>query len=281
MSIDPTGSDMARLAILPFQVLQAHGLPNAYERSFKMTNGRLLANRYLLGVPGERPSRATAASIARALGMPESLREPFLDELEDADGILLGFEAGTEAATLKLYLEYRPADDQPASGPASVLMHSTGVSTEASTEGRLLHKGFKWCVGSDVQARVTLYREREITKAQDVVRHFAHLGLHPATLDVLRAALLQNSHQYPVSGLRLSEVSDNTTPRLGLDLNVYAAGLSVASIEPALRGAAQDLNIEMAAFDRLMQLARPALLGHLAAGLDADGRDYLSVYFEP
>lgn len=270
--MDPTGADMARLAILPFQVLKAHGLPNAYERSFKMAGGRLLANRYLLGVPGERPSRATAASIARALVMPASLRDQFLDELEHADGILLGFEAGTEDATLKLYLEYRPSPNG---------RDRSDVQATRGTEGRLLHQGFKWCVGSDARPRVTFYRERYVKSARDLLHHFAELGLQPTTLAVLQAVLRQISDDRALAGLRLSEVSENCTARKGLDLNAYSTQLRVVAIEPALREAAQGLNIDELALNRLMQLTRPALLGHLAAGLDAEGRDYLSVYFEP
>ncbi len=270
--MDTTGADMARLSILPFQVLQAHGLPNAYERSFKMAGGRLLANRYLLGVPGERPSRATAASIARSLAMPASLRDQFLDELEHADGILLGFEAGIEDATLKLYLEYRPS------------LHGrdrSDVQATCGTEGRLLHQGFKWCVGSDVRPRVTLYRERIVASAQDLVQHFAGLGLQPTTLAVLQTLLRQTLDEQALAAMVLSEVSENCTARKGLDLNTYPTLLRVAAIEPALREAARGLNIDDAAMNWLMPLTRPALLGHLAAGLDAEGRDYLSVYFEP
>jgi hypothetical protein len=270
--MDPTGADMARLAILPFQVLQAHGLPNAYERSFKMAGGRLLANRYLLGVPGERPSRATAGSIARALAMPASLRDQFLDELEHADGILLGFEAGIEDATLKLYLEYRPS------------LHGrdrSGVQATCGTEGRLLHQGFKWCVGSEERPRVTFYRERCVKSPRDFLQHFVDLGLQPTTLAVLQALLQQTLDEQALAAMVLSEVSENRTARKGLDLNTYPTLLRVAAIEPALREAAQGLNIDELALHRLMELTRPALLGHLAAGLDAEGRDYLSVYFEP
>ena len=40
----------ARKAVLPFEFIEEMGLACGYERSFKLLAGRVLANRYLLGI---------------------------------------------------------------------------------------------------------------------------------------------------------------------------------------------------------------------------------------
>lgn len=58
------------LALLPFTVLETLGLTARYERSFKLSPGSLLAQRYLLGVPVSSQSLGLMVEAARRMGIP-------------------------------------------------------------------------------------------------------------------------------------------------------------------------------------------------------------------
>src|SRR5688572_13537714 len=94
-----TLEERAARAALPFAVLQDLGVPCAYERSVKISAGKLLANRYLLGFAPDSLSRPQLATALRRLLMPEPRLENFMSQVEAANLLLLGFEEDGQRCT--------------------------------------------------------------------------------------------------------------------------------------------------------------------------------------
>lgn len=76
------------LALLPFTVLETLGLTARYERSFKLSPGSLLAQRYLLGVAVSSQRLGLMVQAARRMGMPAAAQTRFERALEGASTAL-------------------------------------------------------------------------------------------------------------------------------------------------------------------------------------------------
>jgi len=83
---------LLQAALRPFQALEAQGLAAQYERSFKLEPGRLITQRYMLGVRTDSTSDAMLIAAARAVGMPQAALDAFAQSLGAASTVLFGFE---------------------------------------------------------------------------------------------------------------------------------------------------------------------------------------------
>lgn len=129
------------------ELIDAQGVAYGREDSCKMSKGRLLADRFLIGIrTGDLPARA-ALNIAATIGMPKKLRPDFLARIGAADVVLFGMEDSETGPAYKTYLEFwqKIRRDVIASG---------------STEPALMNLGFKWSARDNwvnVVSRYTCY----------------------------------------------------------------------------------------------------------------------------
>ena len=79
-------------AALPFNLLEQMRIPCGYERSFKLLPGRVLANRYLLGVDLKDINSDQLQTICQRLSMPDDYVQSLEEHLPDANLVFLGFE---------------------------------------------------------------------------------------------------------------------------------------------------------------------------------------------
>lgn len=135
----------AELAILPFKLIEESDFPCGYERSFKLLEGKVLANRYLLGIDIKDDRRARLLEICREMGMPDSHAGNFEANLAEANLVFLGFEDNETSCIYKIYLEYweKAKKDLAAS--------------ENKKEPTLLYQGYKWEIGNDKKSHRELY----------------------------------------------------------------------------------------------------------------------------
>ena len=271
----PDEQALIEIALRPFRVLEALGLPSQYERSFKLQPGELLAQRYMLGVRADQASPAQWLDVAQGLGMPEALRFDFASALDGAQSALFGFEGAERGAVLKAYAEYR--------GPAELAR--SGAPTEpVATEPVVLFRGFKWradCPDPGVQ---TIYRCRPGLPVDAVQACIARLLAASSATPVRTAvgAILERALQArPGFEPQWLELGESGQPVRAFDLNLYASGLRVDAIGPELLQLAAAFNIDRQLMPRLLDAAGAGLLGHLSAGLSRDQGSYLTIYFEP
>ncbi|MEO1524519.1 MAG: hypothetical protein AAFX06_03745 [Planctomycetota bacterium] len=254
-------------ATLPFAICQELGLSVAYERSFKICRGGLLANRYLIGIPTADLSVEQARQIASRMGLADSAHS-FWSLYPDANLLLIGFEDAEPGTTYKLYLEF---EEKPLEARVTRDQKALGV-------GRLLHRGIKWHPYHPDAARVSDYLWQTNLDAA-AIRERASVSVEN---EVIAAALNQIIDQVltKVTAEQLRYVVVVEGQRRSFDLNVYAANLRVGEVFASCVRIMEVLGIAECA-DSLRLLVERAHLGHVAAGTDAFGQSFVTIYYEP
>ena len=261
-------------AILPFAICQELGLSVGYERSVKIREGQVLANRYLIGIPTEKLSVATARGIGSRLRIPEdsersTVDRSFWDLYAFANLLLIGYEDREPGSTFKLYLEF---DEQ--------VLSPTGESSPLPQDAaRLLHRGIKWTPSSLPRGlRLSNYVWQPGLDATSIRRRVLNMvGGTPIEGDLI-TMLDRILERCPAAQLRYVVVDEGD--RRSFDLNCYAASLTVGEVFAACRAVAASMGV-VDRMDLLEPLVSGALLGHLAAGVDGAGDPFMTVYYEP
>lgn len=249
-------------------LVSARGLRYGREDSFKMSNGRLLADRFLLGIRRRGVPDQALLDIAAGIGMPQEYKSTFQTGLSDADVVLFGQENGETGLIYKAYLEFWEKVRRE--------VRATGTKEPA-----LLNLGFKWRTGDNpvnVVSRYTCFPMLDLAGMLHRIRGIYGPGTHqPSCRFALH--LVQLAARRNASSIYM-EVSEEGTPRRSYDINLYKANLTLASIEPLLREAASQYALPDGQFDALYSRVGSRLLGHLSGGVARDGSDFLTVYYE-
>lgn len=265
---------LLQAALKPFQALEAQGIAAQYERSFKLEPGRLITQRYMLGVRTDTTSEAVLIAAARAVGMPQAALDAFAQSLGTASTVLFGFEgvnlpwSSGDAPVFKVYAEYRPRLVDWLPGDAAVE----------------LFRGFKWQPDEPHAWIETRYGCRPGLTVEEVRARGAQMLATPA-LEPVRAAvnavLERSLATDPGFQPQWLELGESGQPIRAFDLNLYEAGLRVADIARPLSALARRFAILPDDLERLLAIAGPGLLGHVSAGESRRGAGFLTVYFEP
>jgi len=262
----------ARAGVLPFQIVEAWGVGCGYERSCKLSERRILANRYLLGIDTAKVVHARFLEAGRTLGMPQALYERFRDGLPEANLVFLGFEDSEEDGCIyKVYLEYWERLKRRLRAGA------------VDGEPQLLHEGFKWYVDAPARHMVTRY---ECLPGLDAgqIRQRIEAAYQDApstvTLEAVRGILELATGRIAGNRLLFVEVSEPGNPRRSFDLNVYPAGLRVGDALAPIRRAAASLEVPADKLKRLLSMISGKHLGHVSGGLSRGGDEYFTIYYE-
>lgn len=261
-----------RMADAPGQLLldlvSAQGIAYGREDSFKMSRGRLLADRFLLGLRTRDVPAQAVLDIAAGIGMPEKFRAAFLARLGEADVVLFGVEDAEAGPIYKAYLEFWQKLRR-------------AVMATGTREPTLLNLGFKWRARDNsinTVSRYTCFPLLDLAAVLGRVREIYEARAEQPSYGVAR-------HLIPLAARRNAaliylEVSEEGTPRRSYDINLYKANLTLAAIEPILLEAASQYGLPPGPFEALFSAIRPRLLGHLSGGMARDGSDFLTIYYE-
>jgi hypothetical protein len=253
----------------PFSLVEILKLRCGYEKSFKLTDGHLLCNRYLLGIDKADLDDDKLSFICDQLEMPAQFRLQLSDHLADANLVLLGFEQGVEDCTYKIYLEYwdkvrssrQPCDDKP----------------------ETLFLGYKWSAFDNRRAALTCYRYFPALTVAGMIKRISSLKAsddHSATFDVAGQIVAHSAQRASSPAFRFLEATEADSPRKSFDINLYAAGLNLQDIYPGLKNLCDDYSVSIEELDRLFGRVGSCTLGHLSGGLDRKGKVFFSVYYE-
>ena len=260
----PTVAERARLLLAYLLTLPLEG----YEKSFKMSERSLLDQRYLVGVDVEHLPRVQVFDICRKLEMPQAFLARLHEELALADTLHFGFEQGEGSAIFKLYFEYwRQLDAARARGDESLV----------------LHRAFKWDALDSGRYAIATYRCFPGLSAEQAVQRVARLYPGQADHPVVELArwLLQQFANHSAAPAMYLEVAEADNPRASFDLNLHAADLKLATIGPQLIAQAERYALPAAQFESLWQGLAAKTFGHLSGGTSRDGRDFLTIYYDP
>lgn len=267
----------AAQAALPFAIAEQWDVACVYERSFKMSYGKLLANRYLLAFRASDLTPPQCLGIARQLGLQAEATNELGRWLPRARLLLIGFEDEGDAANYKVYLELDTSTDESTRPVAGAELHVDAV---------LKHVGFKWTIGAETVLRRAQYlwyprltvsairsRLQKTWVAQSPSLRFAQSCLSAAEARELAGV------QEPL--VDYIESNEDRSSRQAFDFNLYRLGWKVEFVAPQLRELAEAYAVDLAQFQRWADLAEGGEVGHLSAGLDRYGREFATLYYLP
>jgi tryptophan halogenase len=253
------------------RLVAALDAPYGLERSVKITQGSLAADRCLLSVGRDALGRDPAARIAeigRSLGLPPHFAAEVPTALAGADVVHFGYEGAAGRDIHKIYFEYATQVRRAMASPARAPV--------------LVHLAYKWTPGKADKGAVTRYiwapyrtRGELEQKLQALVpAREAPRANRCALALVARLAALAESGE-----ALLMEVEEPGNPRRSCDLNVYDAELRMKDVADLIDAATADFAIPKARAEAVFEGAGPRMLGHLSAGLGRDGGEFVTIYF--
>jgi tryptophan halogenase len=263
---DPSGEKAAQL----LRLVGGWGAPHQYERSLRLSEVGLQANRYLLtlnakDIPGDPVAQTLA--ICDQFAMPPAMRETAAANFTMAKCVHFGFEGDPASIVCKLYLERGIAAEE---------------ARRARTDNRpvLMHLAFKWDLLRDA-AVTTRYLWRPFLTAPEIEARLDQIYRDgaPGSRDVAKALLRQAIERAPPENLQFLEVEEAENARRSFDLNVYNAKLQVKDIHSLLQQMREHFGVRPGRFQALYDQIKGMSLGHLAGGVHRDGKDFFNLYY--
>jgi hypothetical protein len=252
-------------------LIEADAVHYGREDSFKLSHGILQEQRFLLGIPTKNLAPERILQWCDALGMPDRLRAEFVKHLPDANMVGIGLDDSRDHGVFKMYLEFWDKVRR--------VVLDTG-----RTDPLTLHLGFKWRApgdGSDARiARYTCFPMLSVNQILVRIARIYHgattLTAHDLAAGIVRRAATAN----PAALFLYVESSEEGDPRTSFDINLYKSELTMSDINPFLRGLAKHFAIPDEQFLPLIARVSAHLLGHLSGGLNREGKDAMTLYYE-
>ncbi|HET7338956.1 MAG TPA: hypothetical protein VFK22_05365 [Candidatus Dormibacteraeota bacterium] len=247
------------------------GLPFQHERSFRMVDGALLANRFLLSVDrrgiGE-DARARVLQICQRLDMPEALQQAASARFDMASTVHFGFEGDAGRVVVKLYLERTVPPEE-------------ARRARERGEPALLHLAFKWEPDSGAHVVTEYLWHPALSAAEIAARLERHVyqAAGEGSCAIAKSALELAAARAPAGELQYLEVQEPGNGRRSFDLNLYNAKLLVKDAQPQLYRMRDRFAVRPGQFQALYDQIKGKVLGHLAGGVHRDGRDFFNLYY--
>ena len=247
---------------LPLRLLHGQRF-EGLEKSFKMSAGALLANRYLLGIHKSEITPARLFDLCARMGMPERHLPGFRENAQGANAFHIGFEGKAKGGIYKAYLEF-----------AQRLV-------PGRTEQVLLHLAYKWdCLDPD-SCTIARYECHPGLSTQSILERLAGAGdgqEDSCALGVARE-VLRLAADRAAGPIMYLEVSEDNNPRASFDLNLHEADIRIGEVGALLVQARDRYAIPAGEFDSLYGRVSAHRLGHLAGGISREGSDFLTLYY--
>jgi hypothetical protein len=250
--------------------LHEAGMPHGREDSFKLSHGRLLSERTMLGVRTRHIGVERALQIATQFGLPSSATAALRAHWPQADVVLFGLEHGPDETVFKLYLEFWESVRRE-------------VLRTGSSQPLLLDLGFKWRASGEPQLRVARYTCHPLLSRADSLGriHALYAGAHGASAYRWVVELVERCAQRrPGAAFVYLEAEEDASPRRSFDINLYKAELPMARACDWLDRLGRHYAIDAGAMRSLQQRIGEHPLGHISGGIDRRGEDFLTIYHE-
>lgn len=254
-------SSAARLLI---EIAQAQGLPFGHEYSTKLAAGSMAQDRHLLTLPQEAFGNSPYLLLdilTRKLELPPGWNSRIECDWVKCTHVHLGVEASSTAQVWKVYFESAPT-----------------CANSAVRQGWCrIHTGYKWTAGDPESMVISQYDALlepgllpRLTFIDQVLTSHAHLR-HAFN------EMLNRLHGLAGDPMLL-RVSDENSSRLSVDVNLYPAELTIGRMKPLLRQLAECCGLSAASFEPWLERFAELEIGHLAAGVGANGQAFVTIY---
>ena len=263
---DVSGEKAAQL----LRMIGGWGVPHQYERSLRLTEGAMQANRFLLTVnvrdiQGDAVERTLA--VCDHFQIPSHLRDAAVANFRMAKCVHFGFEGSPDSIVCKLYLEADVSGQQ-------------ADAARVANQPILLHLAFKWDLLRDA-AVTTRYLWHPFLSARQIEDRLAHVYRDetPVSEAIARSLLGLATERAQAEHLQYLEVEEAETERRSFDLNVYNAKLQVKDMYNLLQQMRERFAIRPGQFQALYDQIKGMSLGHLAGGVHRNGKDFFNLYY--
>ena len=252
---------------LLLQLLKGRRL-EGFEKSFKMANGMLLSNRYLLGIHRNDATPASLCGLCERLAMPAQQLAAFRENLPGANTVHFGFEGHATGGVYKVYLEY--AGRLPRT-------HAGGGDTAPV----LLHLAYKWDALDRSKCTVAKYVCHPRLSTAGILARLADMYSGHADRSSFEAArsIIEFAACRTREALMYLEVSEEGNPRSSFDINLHEAGLRLQDIGHWLSALRVHYSIPPDRFERIFAQISAEKLGHMSGGISREGGDFMTVYY--
>jgi tryptophan halogenase len=266
-------NDLPEKAALLLDLVKGLGVDFDVERSCKIMEGAVLPNRVLLGFPKAAlppQGHVRLPILCKRLGMPAEYADAFQRDFATADIIHFGFEEGPAGSVYKAYAEFAaPTAEALAGAPEGAGSH-------------LLYLGYKWNPADSSQRAISRYTSHPLLTAEAIDARMARLlgEVQPGgALEICRTMLDVALSRADPRQLLFVEVTEDGNPRASFDLNLYPADLRLAELYPVLLAICRRYALPLDVLLRFYGGVKDQIFGHVSAGIDREGRDFLTVYF--
>jgi len=248
------------------------GLPlRAIEHSIKLAQGRFLGERFLIGVDPKLWDRVGLQTLPEDLGMPQGMWEQFRAALPSANFLGLAFEQEADGCLYKAYVEF------------PVLIERHRYQPGLASRPALIYIGFKWDPASPArQATTHYYWEPRLPAAQiasRMSRHISALG-HAPVRGLVESLFERAKDRIGGEAMIYLEAEEKKSRRRSFALSFYKAGIELGDIRAGLLGVADVLAFPRALLEARLERDAAQALGTIAAGIDRNGQDFLTVYYD-
>jgi len=258
---------------LLFQFLKDQKVEPAFERSGEFLAKTLLENRFLLGFEKSMIRRnpdEKISGICVRMNMPEDFLAAFLENLPEANIVGFGFGEHGGTCIVKAYLEF------------GVRFYRAIKSKPHSPEPYLSHVGFKWDAEDNTRkalARYTCFPGYTTEEMQERLSNEFYGDKSGGPFEIVKGILDLASSRVSKERFLYLDVKEENNPRSSFDINVYGANLELQEVYPFLLDMCRHYSIPEEQFHNLYEPTKTQILGHLAGGIDREGRDFFTIYF--
>jgi hypothetical protein len=272
-SSDSGMQETERMADSLIQLVQELNVMFDFERSFKMSQQKMLWHRFLMvvdkndirGNPHER-----VLNICDRMGMPEDFLGMFKEHLSQANPVDFGFEADEGRCIYKAYLDFLPQ------------LRRGGEIKLNQTKPHIMFLGFKWDVLDPTKKALTKYTwypslsfEEIQTRLSDIYDNDKSRKLVELAEELLRLILSRTTHDK----VYYLDVTEEHSQRRSFDINAYSANLQLKELYPLMMKIWQYYSIPAQESSELYRQMETKIFGHFSGGIGREGNDFLTVYF--
>ncbi len=243
------------------------GLPFGQELSFKLLPGRLLDDRLLLGWQvRDFAAERFITWLEQAQGLPAAAAAALHGRASGANTVGLSVEAEADDVLFKAYLEFWDP------------IRARLLAGTLGPEPQLLHYGVKWQARGQAHAQAE-YHVQPLLTAYEIVQRIRALQTEISLpLATANALVQRGSARAPGAPMLYMEAREAGNARHSCDINLYKTGLRLADAAGLLRELGKSLGVPASALEALLHTHTALPLGHVAAGTDRHGQDFLSLY---
>jgi hypothetical protein len=256
------------------EVVRAIGAPHGRERSIKLRDQGVLANRFLLTVARDdigADASARVLAACRGVEMPAQFLDAVAAHVTPANMFHFGYEEELDGRTYyKVYLERGEQFARAMNSRPPV------------TDPFVLYHAFKWNNADrheQVMARYVCHprlgRTALLQRVAAIYAGVAERTPWHLCCELVAAA----SRRVPETELLYLDVTEEGTTRKSFDVNFYRAGLRVDSVAPFVERLSTHFRLRADLVPGALAGILDLRLGHVAGGVDRRGRDFLTIYY--